>query len=41
MRALRSYGMANCLKRLDHLQELVAAYEAGTMGHTSWIVAQA
>lgn len=41
MRALRSYGMANCLKRLDHLQELVAAYEAGTMEHTSWIVAQA
>ena len=41
MRALRSYGMASCLRRLDNLQELVAAYEAGTMEHTSWIVAQA
>lgn len=41
MRALRSYGLASCLKRLDNLPELVAAYEAGTMEHTSWIVAQA
>ena len=41
MRILQSYGLVSCLKRLDNLPELVAAYEAGTMEHTSWIVAQA
>jgi ABC-type maltose transport system permease subunit len=42
MRILQSYGLVSCLKRLDKLPELVAAYEAGAMEeHTSWIVAQA
>lgn len=41
MRALRSYGLVSSLKRLGNLQELIAAYEAGAMPHTSWIVAQA
>ncbi len=42
MRILQSYGLVSCLKRLDNLPELVAAYEAGAMEeHTSWIVAQA